>query len=161
MATLKYFLKIDSIVGGSTVRGHAGEIDADSFSWAESQGSSSATGGGGGAGKVMMQDLHVVMKASKASPILMLACATGKHFEFAVLSGETPTKTITQFKITLIDVTLASYRTFDAEGSDGGPTDEVALRFGKIEFEYTEQRPDGSAGTPVRTGFDVKANKPF
>jgi hypothetical protein len=45
----------------------------------ESGDDAQGVGGGGGAGKVQMQDTHFVAKASKASPKLFLACATGSH----------------------------------------------------------------------------------
>ena len=41
-------------------------------------------GGGGGAGKVAMQDFSFTMSVNKASPKLLLACATGQaHQECA------------------------------------------------------------------------------
>lgn len=39
------------------------------------------------------------------------------------------------------------------------PADQVSLNFSKIEFEYKPQNPDGSLGSPVKAGYDVKANK--
>ncbi|MGL4573420.1 MAG: hypothetical protein ACRCV9_01375 [Burkholderiaceae bacterium] len=35
----------------------------------------------------------------------------------------------------------------------------VELTFAKVEYVVMPQKPDGSAGTPVRFGFDLKANK--
>jgi type VI protein secretion system component Hcp len=37
---------------------------------------------------------------------------------------------------------------------------QVSLRFGKIEIEYKQQKPDGAAGEVTRAGWDVKANRP-
>jgi type VI protein secretion system component Hcp len=39
------------------------------------------------------------------------------------------------------------------------PRDHISLNFAKIEFEYKEQKPDGSLGGTVKAGWDVKANK--
>ena len=40
-------------------------------------------------------------------------------------------------------------------------TDQVGLRFAKIEVEYRPVKPDGSLDAPVKAGFDVTANKPI
>src|SRR5437867_6223278 len=82
-----YFLKIDGIEGESFDSKHKGEIDVLSFSWGASQTGTLTAGGGGGAGKVQMQDMKFVMKVNKASPRLMLACATGQHMKGAILTA--------------------------------------------------------------------------
>ena len=86
MAAVDYFLKIDGIEGESHDSKHKGEVDLESWSWGESQSGKQSGGGGGGAGKVVMQDFHFVMKSNKASPKLMLACATGQHIAKVVLT---------------------------------------------------------------------------
>src|SRR5918992_2438205 len=86
VAAFDYFLKIDGIAGESADSKHKGEIDVESWSWGETQSGSSGVGGGG-AGKVQMQDLHVTASMSKASPQLMLACASGTQLKSAVLTG--------------------------------------------------------------------------
>src|SRR4051794_22412110 len=90
MSAIRYFLKLDGVEGESTVTRHAGELEVDSFSWSESSSAGAlATGGGLGAGKVVKQEFRWAMKASKASPKLMLACATGQHLKSATLSCDT------------------------------------------------------------------------
>jgi type VI secretion system secreted protein Hcp len=37
--------------------------------------------------------------------------------------------------------------------------DQVSLNYSKIEFEYKEQKPDGSLGGAIKAGYDLKANK--
>src|SRR5919109_5362234 len=86
MAKVDYFLKIEGIVGESTDDKHKNEIEVESWSWGATQTGSAAHGGGGGAGKVAMQDFHFVARTSKASPGLLLACATGEHIKKAVLT---------------------------------------------------------------------------
>jgi type VI secretion system secreted protein Hcp len=39
------------------------------------------------------------------------------------------------------------------------PSESVSLNFAKIEFDYKEQKPDGTLGGSVKAGWDVKANK--
>ena len=162
MAAVDLFLKIDGIAGESTDARHTGEIEVLAFSWAEHQSVPSGGGGGGsGVGKVQIGELHVVMRASKASPLLMLACAQGTHVKTAVLSsrrhGNAGQKDFLAIKLTVVSVT--SYRIGATEsGEDDLPTDQVSLAFGKIEFGYSPQKPDGSLAPAITATWDVKKN---
>jgi type VI secretion system secreted protein Hcp len=159
MAQVDYFLKLTGIEGESTDSKHKNEIDVESFSWGASNSGTHAGGGGGGAGKVAMQDFNFVMRASKATPKLMQACATGQHIPEGILvcrkAGEEQQDFLT---IKMSDLLVSSYQT---GGSNGEivPMDSVGLNFSKIEFEYKEQKPDGSLGGTVKAGYDLKANK--
>ena len=159
MAAVDYFLKIDGVEGESTDAKHKAEIDVESWSWGETQAGTFAGGGGGGAGKVSMQDFHFVMKVNKASPKLMLACATGQHIKKADLvcrraGGEQQE----YMKISFADLLVSSYQTGGSAG-DVVPVDQISLNFAKIEFEYKPQKVDGSLDAPVKTGYDLKQNK--
>jgi type VI secretion system secreted protein Hcp len=158
-----YFLKLDGIEGESTDNKHAKEIDVEAWSWGESQtGSSVPGGGGGGAGKVSMQDFSFVMRFNKASPKLMLACATGKHIKSARLAvrraGQGQQDYLT---FTFLDVLVSSYQTGGAEASGLTPVDQVSLRYAKIEVEYKTQKPDGSLIVAAQFKYDLKANKSY
>jgi type VI secretion system secreted protein Hcp len=218
MALFDAFLKIDGIDGESADAKHKGEIDVASWSWAEQQTGTHAAGGGGGAGKVSMSDVHFVMRTSKASPKLMLACASGEHIKKAVLTCRKAGGEQQEYlKVTFSDLLVSAYHgagpnsdsetrisaglaygphekiqnflsasptgfaaqsplhaglvstaaDFAAlEGEDDEeedrpivPLDHISLNFAKIEFEYKEQKPDGSLGGTVKAGWDVKANK--
>jgi type VI secretion system secreted protein Hcp len=160
MAAVDYFLKIDGIDGEAADAKHKGEIDLDSWSWGESQGGTMSFGGGGGAGKVQMQDFHFTMKVNKATPKLILACASGEHIKKAVLTCRKAGKEQQEFlKYSFTDVLISSYQTGGA--SNGGliPTDQIAFNYGKMEVEYKEQKADGTLGGPIKSGWDLKANK--
>jgi type VI secretion system secreted protein Hcp len=160
MATFDYFLRLDGIPGESTDAKHKGEIDVLSWSWGESETLPPAGGGaGGGAGKVHIEDLHVTAATSKASPRLMLACASGQHFKSAVISGhKAGTDQVEFLKFSLTDVIVSAYR---INASDAvPPVDTFSLSFGKIEFRHTQQKPDGSPGDVTSAGWDVKQSKP-
>jgi type VI secretion system secreted protein Hcp len=155
-----YFLKIAGIEGESPDSKHKNEIQLESWSWGETQQGGHAAGGGGGAGKVAMQDFHFVMKVNKATPKLMLACANGEHIKEAILSVRKAGKEQQDYlKITLNDLLVSSYQTGGSHG-DVVPSDQISLNFSKIQFEYKEQKPDGTLGSAVKTGYDLKANKP-
>lgn len=159
MATVDYFLKLDGIEGESQDYKHKGEIDVESFSWGVSQSGTMGHGGGGGAGKATFQDFHFTMRGSKATPKLMLNCATGTHIKKAVLTARKAGKEQQEFqKITFTDVLVSSY---NAGGMGGAAetSDQVSLNFAKIEIEYKEQKADGTLGGAVKAGYDVKANK--
>ena len=137
---------------------HKGAIDLDSFSWGETNSASASAGAGGGGGKVLMHDLHVTMRTSKASPLLFLACASGQHFTKAVLTARKAGRNQAEFLVfRLTDVIVTSYL---IGGQDEvTPSDQASLGFGKIQIEYRPQKPDGSLAAAVKAGWDVKANK--
>ena len=160
MAAVDYFLKIEGIEGESADAKHKGEIDLDSWSWGESQGGTMAFGGGGGAGKVQMQDFHFTMKVNKATPKLVIACASGEHIKKATLTCRKAGKEQQEFlKYTFTDVLISSYQTGGASSGGVIPTDQISFNYGKMEVEYKEQKADGSLGGPIKSGWDLKANK--
>jgi type VI secretion system secreted protein Hcp len=158
MAAVDYFLKLDGIQGESRDAKHKGEIELESFSWGELNPGSAGRGGGGGAGKVQVEDLHVVMKLNKASPLLFLACATGQHIKQAVLTARKAGKAQLEFLVfKFADLLVSSYHT--GGGGDIVPTDQVAFNFAQIAVEYRPQKATGAPDTAVSAGWDVKANK--
>jgi type VI secretion system secreted protein Hcp len=159
MAVADFFLKIDGIDGESADKHHKGQIDISSFSWGATNGGTFSVGGGGGAGKVSFQDLHVSAHVSKASPKLMLACASGEHIKQAVLYVRKAGKTQMEFyNVKLSDVLISSYNSSAHDGASPRPADQFSLNFAKIEFEYKEQKVDGTLGGAIATGWDIKAN---
>ena len=142
-----YSLKIDGIPGESAE--HESEIEVLSWSWGETQTANSERGGGG-SGKVQIQDFHFVMRTSKASPKLLLACAKGEHIATAVLSCRKAggRQELVFFKYTLSDLLVSSFQT--SGGADDFPTDQISLNFRRLEKEYRQQRPDGSLGDVVK-----------
>lgn len=161
MAAVDYFLKIDGIEGESHDAKHKNEIHVDSFSWSEKQSGTHQMGGGGGAGKVAMGDFHFTMKVNKASPKLMLACANGDHIKEAVLVCRKAGHTAQEFyKITLSEILVSSYQTMGSGHGDLVPHDQITLNYAKIEFEYKEQKHDGTLGPAVKAGWNAKENKP-
>jgi len=160
MAQVDYFLKIEGIEGESADAKHKNEIDIESWSWGESQTGSHSAGGGGGAGKVHMQDFNFVMRMNKASPKLMLACANGQHIPKAVLTMRKAGKDQQEYaKITLEDLLVSSFQTGGSAKGDIVPLEQISLNYSKIEFEYKEQKPDGTLGGATKAGWNVKENK--
>src|SRR5206468_10164240 len=160
MAAVDFFLKIDGIEGESGDHKHAKEIQLESWSWGETQSGSHSAGGGGGAGKVSMQDFHFVMKINKASPKLLLACASGSHIKKAELICRKAGTTQQEFlHVIMDDLLVSSYQTGGSGHGGVVPTDQISLNYSKIEFEYKEQKADGSLGAPTKAGWNLKENK--
>lgn len=154
-----FLLEIDGIKGESSDSKLKETIEIESFSWGATNTGSHASGGGGGAGKVSFQDLHFTTHVNKASPLLMLACASGQHIKKAVLhvrkqGGEQQE----YYTLTMDDLLVSSYQSGGSSGS-GVPTDQFSLNFTKIKFEYKPQKPDGTLDSAQTAGWDVKTNK--
>jgi type VI secretion system secreted protein Hcp len=154
-----YFLKIDGIDGESSDDKHKEEIELESFSWGETN--TSGAGGGGGGGKVQVQDILFTMRMSKASPQLLLSCASGQHHKSAILTVRKAGKSQQEFlTIKLEDVLVSSYQTSGSAPSDD-IFDQASLAFSTIRVEFRAQKDDGSLDVPVTAGWDVKNNKPI
>lgn len=151
-----YFLKIDGIPGESQDQQHKGEMELESFSWGETH--SVAAPAATAAGKVHIKDFQVMKRMDKASPLLMLAVASGQHFKSAVLTARKPGQPPQEYlTITLGDLMVSSYQT-EASAGDPVPVDQVSFSFGRIEIAYRPQRPDGTLDAPVNAGWDVTAD---
>jgi type VI secretion system secreted protein Hcp len=154
-----YFLKIDGVPGESSDVKHKGEIQLESFSWGETSSGAAAVGTGASTGKVHIEDLIISMAVSKASPKLMLACATGKHLKEAVLTARKAGKAQQEFLVFKFkDVLVTSYQTGGSVQGDV-PVDQVSLGFSQIQMEYRPQKADGSLDAGVKAGWDLKQNK--
>ena len=164
-AASDYLLEIDGIKGEYVDATRTGAIEIQSWSWGVSNTGGSASGGGGGAGKVSLQDFHFSCKGGKATPQLMLACATGKHFpkvELVVRKSDEPRPTY--IKITMSDciVTSVSQSGGGSTGaagavSDPRPTEQVSLNFTKITYEHISD--DGTSETAtVDTSSNTAGN---
>jgi type VI secretion system secreted protein Hcp len=152
------FLKLDGVKGESSDDKHKGEIDVLSWSWGLSQSGTTHMGGGGGSGKVNVQDISITKYIDKASPTLMQACCSGKHFKDALLTvrkaGEKP---LEYLKLTLTEVLVSSVSTGGSGGEDR-LTESVSFNFAKIKSEYTPQKADGTGDAVIVAGWDVSAN---
>jgi type VI secretion system secreted protein Hcp len=160
MAQVDYFLKLTAIDGESKDFKHKNEIDVESWSWSETNMGTHAHGGGGGAGKVQMNDFHFVMRHNKASPKLLLACATGEHIAEAKLTCRKAGGKQEEFLlVTMKDVLVSSYSTGGSAHGEVLPMDQISINFSKIESKYSPQDEKGKLGSPVIAGYDLKANK--
>lgn len=153
------FIKIDGVKGESVVKGHKDEIDILAWSWGMSQSGTTHVGTGAGAGKVNVQDLTFTHYVDSSTPNLMQACATGKHFDGAVLvlrkAGETPLNYVT---IELTNVIVSAVSTGGSQGEEL-VTENVTLNFNEYKYGYQPQDKTGAAkGGAIETTYKIAEN---
>ena len=136
------FMKIRDIQGESRDKDHKDEIEVLAWNWGLSnQVASPSPGGGAGAGKTKFQDISFTHLVDKASPNLMLACASGKHHPEARLTVRRSDPTTPQefLLIKLQDVLVTSVQSsatqrtgrFDGAGN-------LELREGRLRVQSAE-----------------------
>lgn len=163
-AQADYFLKIEGIEGESQASSREGQIEILSWSWGETDpGVEQVIAGVGraNAGQPEFTDIFVQAYLSKASPKLMEAVATGKLIPSVVLTGLRSGADGSQheyLEITLTNVQVTAYQTGGSQ-SEPLPIDSLSFNYEKIEYEYTPQNADGTAGSPVKAGYDLKKNE--
>ena len=106
-----------------------------------------------------MQDFNFSMHVSKASPTLLLHCANGEHIKKATLTCRRAGKIQQEYLIIhFADCIVSSYQTGGSMG-DVVPVDSIALNYGQINYEYAEQKEDGTLGGAIPAGWSLKENK--
>lgn len=156
---LDHFLRIDGIPGESTDNQFQGEIELLSWKWGVRFNPTTDTDAPA-LPPLNMSAFEGVKHIDRASPKLMLACASRRVIPRAILScrkagGPQPIV----LRLTFSDIRVVSYQV--QSGSDDLPVlEEFGLRFDRIEFETAELRADGTAGGVFRTGWDVPADQP-
>lgn len=136
------FLQIEGVDGGSARRGHEHAIDITAYSWEERNARAPGPGeqGGGGTGRAQIDNLHLTMRAGRASPVLMLWAANGAYARQALLECTGPNAAGAEGAIhrwALSDVTVNSFQAgWTAGQNNAGRLDQLALGFSTISYEY-------------------------
>lgn len=155
------FLKLDGIDGESKDATFSKQIQIDSFTFEVKQKGSANTGGGIGSGKAEWSEMTFKKAVDSATPVLIKHCGSGHHIKNAILSvrraGAGNDKPY--YVITMTDLIVAGVE------NSGGLTEEalleetVSCHYAKIEFEYKAQDEKGQLGGPIKSFYDLKANK--
>jgi len=113
------------------------------------------TGGGGGAGKAVFQPFKILKPIDAASPKLMLACASGKHYTKATIDifgdGGTKAPPILTWELSEVIVSSFSFNTKHDELADA-----VQLSYAKVCSTFDD--PDQPPGK-VEACFDLTTGK--
>lgn len=154
------FLKIETVDGETIDKTHKATKDCDilAWSWGISNSGTAHVGGGAGAGKANFQDISVTKYVDTASHALLLACATGEHFSKAKLTVRKAGKTQLEYIVIDMEQVLITAVSTGGSGGEDRLTENVTLNFAKITFSYTEQKADGTLGTPLPFTYDIAAN---
>jgi type VI protein secretion system component Hcp len=115
-----YFLRIDGIEGESSHPEHAGELELASFIWGESAPPPD-----------LPTTVNFTVHASRATPALFAACASGRRIAHAVLTMREPTgpSADEMRRWRFSDVVLTAYAT---AGSTDEPLDQVGLAAAEV-----------------------------
>lgn len=152
------FLKLKGIEGEAQDKKHAKEIDILAWNWGMSQSGSMHMGGGGGAGKVNVQDISFTKRVDASSPHLLLRCASGEHIDEATLViRKAGTEQQEYLTITFKECIVSSISTGGSGGEDF-LSENISLNFAEYKFEYKPQKPDGTLGSAIPTGWSMKTN---
>lgn len=153
------FLKLDDIKGESQDGTHKDAMDVLAWSWGASQSGTMHAGGGGGAGKASINDLSITKFVDKASPNLLGACCSGKHFDQATLivrkAGDTP---LEYLKYTFKQVLVSSISVGGSGGEDR-LTENVTLNFAEYKMEYLPQSGKGAGEAAVEVAWHIAKNQ--
>jgi type VI secretion system Hcp family effector len=158
------FMKVDGIEGESVDAEHKGWIELQSYSYgaAQSINKSASSSGGASVGGVSLGDFHISKYVDKATPKLFERCCNGTHINSVIIrlhrSGGEKFKYL---DVVLEEVLISSVSGQGAEYS-GFAIEDLTLNFGRIKFEYSQQRrTDGGIVGVVSGGWDRTANRPF
>ena len=154
--SVDFFLKIDGVDGESVVTGKEKHMQLLAWSWGMSQTGTTHHGTGGGAGKVNVQDLSFTKHVDKATPVVIQACCTGRHFDKATLSarkaGDKPLEYLT---IEMKNVIVTSV----SQGGSGGEelqTENITLNFASFTLDYQPQNDKGAKeGGKITANFNM------
>ena len=157
-AVFEYYLKIEGVVGESADAVHPESIEIASWSLGCSK-PPPVSPNVGGDGGVVFTGLELTGKVSKASPQLMMACATGKVIPKAVLYGRKSGEQQEYLQITLTDVMVTSWSSSSSPGTGDltagspPPVNSISINFTKIEYKYIaydDQHVAGIVEIPLR-----------
>ena len=163
--TFDAYLKIDGIDGDSTDDKHAKWIEVDAFSHRISQatgGKASAQGSHAG-GRADHGDFMIRKRLDSASPKLSVYCCDGTHIpeitmEICRALGDQTVFMKYVFKNSIVSSVNASGT---SSGDDAIPTEDVTVRYGEINWEYTPTDPSGGGktGAAIQSGWNAVTNK--
>jgi type VI secretion system secreted protein Hcp len=152
------FLQIDGIPGESAEALHMNWINIDAFNWSEAMAS---INGGRASGKLSMTDFQFDMTTNKASPLLFLACATGRRISNATLDVCTPGGDggpVVFLRFNFTGVTITSYSIAGSTPQDR-PVDEFSIAFTRITMTYWQFDESGNPSGQIIVYYDLIAGR--
>ena len=153
------FVNFGDIKGESTDKDHKDWVSILSYDHAVSQPASvtQKSAGGRTAESVDHSEFSIVKLVDAASPKLHEAACKGTHIPEVTIelwrAGGDPLKYL---EVKLKEVLISGVSTAgDPLGAHGFPKETVKMVYGSIEWTYTKQNPDGTAGGNVAAKWNV------
>jgi len=153
------FANFGDIKGESTDKDHKDWVMVTKYEHEIAQPASvtQKTAGGRSAEAVEFNEVKLYKLVDAASPKLYEACCKGTHLAEVTLelwrAGGDPLK---YFEVKLKEVLISSVKQIgDPKGDNQFPGEVVGLTFGAVEWTYTKQKPDGTAGGNVAAKWNV------
>ena len=155
------YLLLGDVKGESTDDAHKQWIELYSFSLGISNPVTvgSATGGLT-AGKANFSSFNVMKKYDSASVALASAASSGKHYDKAEVElCLTTGGKHTYIKYVFEDCMIESIQWSGSAGGDDRPTESLSIAYGKVTWEYTPIKHDGTKGDKIGPqGWDITKN---
>ncbi|RZT09403.1 type VI secretion system secreted protein Hcp [Duganella sp. CF402] len=156
------YLYIDGIKGESNDDRHKDWIECRSVSFGVEQPKSAtaSTGGGHTAERCEHRDIVLSKLADLASPILLQTCSAGRTIpkaKFEFMRADAQGERVKYYEIEIENVLIGAVSPAVEEGDI--LSEEVALKFSKIKWKYTQQKISGGAGGNTSGGWDLSTNR--
>jgi len=156
------YLYIDGIKGESNDDRHKDWIECRSVSFGVEQPKSAtaSTGGGHTAERCEHRDIVISKLADLASPILLQTCSAGRTIpkaKFEFMRADAQGERVKYYEIEIENVLIGAVSPAVEEGDI--LSEEVALKFSKIKWKYTQQKISGGAGGNTSGGWDLATNR--
>ena len=153
------YLNIPGVNGECQVTGFTNWIDVFSFSNGVSNPTSVSSGTGSGAGKADFSSISFQKVVDTATPSLFLTCCSGKHYDKAQLKIlEAGGDKAVEFLVLDFTQVFVDSISWGAAGGGGKPSESVSFSFASIQYTYTPQTAQGTAGSPIPFGWSVLTN---
>lgn len=151
------FMQIEGIDGTVTAKGHEKWIDCSSMQWGVGRAISNSVGtmDDREASKPSISEISITKQMDLSSTALFTEATIGKGKKVVIHLCKTGSDEIETYQeYELEDCMVSGYSV-----SSGGdrPQESISLSFSKILCTYTPFTPDGKAGSPNKSGYDVAA----
>ena len=154
------FLKLDGVDGEAKDSVHAREIEVLAWSWGASQSGTTAIDAGGDGGKACIHDLYFTKYIDSATHSLMQKIFSGDQiFTGTLVVRTTGEKPLEYLIITMTNISVKSLST-GGSISDDRLTENVALRFSKVNLEYIPRKQGRVDGASLAAEWDIPTNRP-
>jgi len=153
------FANFGDIKGECTDKNHKDWVMITSFSHGITQPASvtQKTSGGRTAEAVQHSEFQIEKMVDAATPKLYEAACKGTHIPKVTIecwrAGGDPVK---YFEVEMKEVLISGVTANgNPKGDHGFPTEVVSLTYGAIQWTYTKQKPDGTAGGNIAAKWNV------